>query len=156
MANRASGERLSVLAYIDSTFPKKALYAHLSVLKQAMNDLSDEVIRLTADLILDDYPDLYLSDLILFSKMMAKGKYGKPYGKPTTQYIFDCFEKYYQDRQEVRISYREREHERRKAEALDWTLSTEEVKEFYRKAKQIKPQPEKRGGQVLNINNLGL
>lgn len=158
MAERHEGERLSVVKRFDERLYHVLVGREFGKLQIIYNDLSDERLKMTIDLITEHYTDLFVSDLVLFTKMMAKGAYGQPYGKPTPPFIFECFAKYYEDRETCRGEHRIKKHRERVQEGHE-ALKTIEVVESYKRMKKgaqnaLKSVEPKK--QVLNIENLGL
>lgn len=153
MAVRHPGEKLSVIAMHNPELCKLLVSAHLGALQVVLNNLGNTRLQWSIKSITEHYNDLYVSDLILFVKMMTRGRYGKPYGDPTPQYIFECFAKYYEERENVRAEYRERKHDRIKSDMR--IIDNEAYAKWREKVRaemaEPKPDPVK---QVLNHNEI--
>ena len=151
LVNRPKEEKLSV---IERQTPG-ASFRIASLLLQKIEtvfrrQISGDEIVLATELILDQYIDLTIADLQLFTKEIAREKM---FGEINVNKIVVAFTEFYVRRENACADYREREHQKRKHHSYDidmeavYTRMQSEVKAQSVKAKE----PSK---PILNIDNL--
>lgn len=151
MAIRPMVEKLNILRYVNSDLHDAAVAMEFGKLQMVLNGLTNERLSFTIDLILEKYNDLYLSDIILFVKLLARGEYERPFGVPTPDYLCRCFQEYYVGRENARAQCREQQH-RRTMDRLYKESASFDYEKMKKEAQEKRDAPKEKSKPVLNVN----
>ena len=153
MEERPIGEKLSIIKSVNPKLHKILVHSEFAKVAIVLNDLTDERLALAIELILDRYVDLYVSDITLFVKMLAGGRYEKLYGAPTPSYICRCFQEYYEGRENVRANFREQQHLKRKRLHNETEIEIDYPKMIAKAKAEAKEEVKKNRKPVINTDN---